>query len=140
MIDRSLARGLFLAAVALAFGLGALRYPLGRFGNAGPGLFPLMISSLLLVVAIATIVRSRFGAREPLHFQGRNIGLLLGALCAFALVSKFVNMSAGIVVMVFIASRAASTFSWLRSLKISAGLLAVAFGFQHLLGLNLPLL
>lgn len=140
MIDRSLARGLFLCAIALSFGLAALRYPLGRLGNAGPGLFPVLISSLLLLVGITTIVRSRFTAREPLQLKVRNIGLLLTALCAFALISRFVDMVAGIVVMVLIASTAASTFSWQRSAKVAAGLVVIAFGFQKLLGVNLPLL
>ncbi len=140
MIDRNLARGLFLAAFSLVFGLNALRYGIGTLGHAGPGLFPLMVSGLLLVIALATIVRSRFVERVPLSINLRNIGLLLGALCAFALVSKLLNMTAGIVMMVFIASFAASTRSWTRSLKIAAGLVAVAFAFQKLLGLNLPLL
>jgi hypothetical protein len=43
------------------------------------------------------------------------------------------------VFMVFVASLAGTSYSWKRSLKISAGLIAVAFAFQKLLGLNLPL-
>ena len=140
MIDRNLARGLFLAAVALAFGLGALRYPIGDFSRAGPGLFPLMISSLLLVVAVVTIIRSRFVERERLDFNLKNIALILGALCGFAVVSMLVDMVAGIVVMVFVGALAGTSYSWQRNLKIAAGLVAVAFAFQKLLGLNLPLL
>ena len=41
--------------------------------------------------------------------------------------------------MVFVASIAGSSYSWKRNLQISAGLIAVAFAFQRLLGLNLPL-
>jgi hypothetical protein len=48
-------------------------------------------------------------------------------------------MIVGIVFMVFVASLAATSRSWKRNLQISAGLIAVAFGFQKLLGLNLPL-
>jgi len=140
MISRDLARGLFLAAVALGFGLGSLRYSVGRLDHAGPGLFPLMISALLMLVALATIARALLAPSEPLQVKLGNIGLILGGLCAFALVSKLVNMSAGIVVMVFIATAAGRNYSWTRNLKISAGLLAIAFGFQQLLGLNLPLL
>ena len=55
-LNRSLARGLFLAAVALFFGLGALRYPIGRMDHAGPGMFPLMISILLGLVALSFYV------------------------------------------------------------------------------------
>ena len=139
MNDRNLARGLFLAAVSLAFGLGALRYPIGDFANAGAGLFPLMVSSLLFVIAVVTIVRARLVQPEPLDFNVKNIALILASLCGFALVSKLLNMTAGIVFMVFVASFAGSSHSWQRSLKISAGLVLVAFGFQKLLGLNLPL-
>ena len=139
-MNRHLARGLFLAMVALGFGLGALRYPIGRLDHAGPGLFPLAISALLLLVALATMARAAVEPSERLEVKVSNIGLILGSLCAFALVSKLVNMSAGIVVMVFIATAAGRDYSWVRNLKISAGLLAIAFGFQKLLGLNLPLL
>jgi hypothetical protein len=140
MNDRNLVRGLVLAAIALAFGLGALRYPIGSFAHAGAGLFPLLVSGLLLVVALATIVRSRFVKPVPLGFQPKNIALLLLALCAFALVTEWLhNMIAGVVVMVFIAGVAAAGNSWQRSLKIAAGLIAIAFVFQKLLGLSLPL-
>lgn len=141
MNNRNLARGLFLGLIALSFGIGALRYPIGSFAHAGAGLFPLMVSALLLLVAVATIARSFFVAPVPLGFGLKNIALILLALCGFALVSKLLNMVAGIAVMVFIAGFAGkSSYSWKRNLKIAAGLIAVAFAFQKLLGLNLPLI
>ncbi|TFY98418.1 tripartite tricarboxylate transporter TctB family protein [Ramlibacter humi] len=126
-------------AIALAFGIPALRYPIGEFGRAGPGLFPLMVSGLLLLVGIATVVRARFIAPVPMHFNVRNIGLILGALCAFALVSLLLNMTAGIVALVFVATAAGSNYSVMRNIKISVGLLAIAFAFVKFLGVNLPL-
>ena len=140
MNDRNLVRGLFLAAVSLAFGLGALRYPIGDFSHAGPGLFPLLVSCLLFVIAVITIVRSRFVDPMPLNFNLKNIALILLGLCGFALISRVLDMMAGIVFMVFVASFAGTSHSWKRNLKVSAGLIAVAFAFQKLLGLNLPLL
>ena len=140
MTDRNLARGLFLIAIALAFGIGALRYSIGQFSRAGPGLFPLLVGSLLLLVGIASVVRSRFIARVPLDFKLRNIAIVLTSLAGFAVISQYVNMILGIVFMVFCASFAAPTaYSIARNAKIAAGLVAVAFGFQKLLGLNLPL-
>src|SRR5215213_4958876 len=119
MNDRNLVRGLFLMAISLAFGLPALGYPIGDFSRAGPGLFPLMMSSLLMVIAIATIVRSRFVEHVPLGFNPKNISIILGSLCGFALVSHFVNMIAGIVLMVFIASFAGTAkYSIKRNLAI----------------------
>lgn len=139
MNDRNLARGIFLIAISLAFGLTAMRYPIGDFARAGPGLFPIMVSGLLLVIGIATVIRSRFSNPVPLDFRIRNIGLILGSLAGFALVSEWVNMTAGIVFMVFFASMAATTYSIARNIKIAIGLLLVALAFRNLLGLNLPL-
>jgi hypothetical protein len=139
MNDRTLVRGLFLIAIALVFGLQALTYPIGNFAKAGPGLFPLMVSGLLLLVGAATAVRSRFVAHEPMQLSLRNIALILLSLCGFALVSKFINMIAGIVFLVFCATLAGSSYSLVRNLKIAAGLVLVALAFQRLLGLNLPL-
>ena len=140
MNDRNLVRGLFLVAISLVFGLGALNYRIGHFDRAGPGLFPLMVSSLLLLIGIATIVRSRFSEPVPLEFNVRNIAIILASLCGFALVSQHVNMIAGIVFMVFCASFAGTAkYSVFRNLKVAAGLVAVALAFQKLLGFNLPL-
>ena len=139
MNDRNLVRGFFLATFALAFGLNALRYGIGTFSRAGPGLFPLMVSSLLLLIAVITIVRSRFVKRLPLAINLKNIALLLTALCAFAIVSKLLNMTAGIVAMVFIAALAGSTYSNVRNVKVAAGLVVMAFAFHQFLGLNLHL-
>jgi len=139
MNDRTLVRGLFLVAIALAFGLQSLRYPFGSFSHAGAGLFPLMVSSLLLLIGLITVVRSRFETRVALDFNLKNIAIILASLCGFALISSYLDMVAGIVFMVFFSSLAARTYSVVRCLKISVGLVAVAFAFQKLLGFNLPL-
>jgi hypothetical protein len=139
MNDRTLVRGLFLVALSLAFGLQALRYPMGTFSRAGAGLFPFIVSSLLLLIGLITVVRSRFETRRAIDFNPKNIAIILASLCGFAVVSAYLNMIAGITFMVFFSSLAARTYSPVRCLKISAGLVAVAFAFQKLLGFNLPL-
>jgi hypothetical protein len=139
MNDRNLARGLFLMAVSLAFGLTALKYPFGDFGRAGPGLFPTVVSGMLLLIGIATVVRSRFVAKVPLEGHFRNISIILGSLCTVAVVTMFVNMFTAIVAMVFLATLAGSNYSWKRNVKISIGLCLMALVFAKLLGMNLPL-
>jgi Tripartite tricarboxylate transporter TctB family len=139
MNDRNLVKGLFLMAIALAFGLVSLRYPMGQFSRAGPGLFPLLVSCLLFLIGLITMVRSRFVERVHLNFKIKNIALILSSLCGFALISEHFNMIMGIVFMVFCASFAGTSYSVMRNLKISVGLIAIAFAFQKLLGFNLPL-
>ena len=116
MSDRNLVMGLVLIAISLAFGRQAMRYPTGDLGHMGPALFPLMVSGLLLLIGMVTVVRSHFVERVRLDFQVKNIA-----------------------VMVFCASFAGTSYSVVRNLKIAAGLIAVAFAFQKLLGFNLPL-
>jgi len=140
MNDRNFVRGLFLISIALGFGLVALRYPRGDFARAGPGLFPLIVSSLLLLIGVISVVRSRFVEPLPLGFNAKNIGLILASLAGFSIVSEHVNMIAGVIFMVFLASLAGSAkYSVVRNLKIAAGLVLVALAFQKLLGFNLPL-
>src|ERR1700686_656951 len=106
MNDRNLVRGLFLMAISLAFGLTSLRYPIGEFSRAGPGLFPLMTSCILFLIGLITVVRSRFVEHVHILLNLKNIGIILGSLGGFALISEHVNMIAGIVFMVFCASLA----------------------------------
>ena len=56
----------------------------------------------------------------------------------FAVVSEYVNMLVAIVVLVML-SALSTEFSWLRVAKLVAGLIAVAYVFKYLLGVNLPL-
>jgi len=140
MNDRNLIRGLFLMAISLAFGLQAMRYPVGEFSRAGPGLFPLMVSGLLLLIGVITVVRSRFVEHHHIEFNFKNIAIILGSLCTFAVISEHVNMIAGIACMVFVASFAGmAKYSVVRNLQVVAGLVGVALVFQKLLGFNLPL-
>jgi hypothetical protein len=139
MIDRNLARGLFLIAISLAFGLQSLRYPIGDFSRAGPGLFPALVSTLLFLVGLATVIRSRYVERVQLDLSLRNIAIVLTSLCGLAVISMYVNMIAGIVFMVFCSTLAGTSYSWWRNVKIAAGLVTMAVVLQKLLGLNLPL-
>jgi hypothetical protein len=138
-MNLNLVRGLFLIAIALAFGLQSLRYSVGDFSRAGPGLFPAMVSSLLGLIGVIAVLRTFFAPRVRLSLHFQNIAIILVSLCGMAFISHFVNMSAGIVFMVFFSTLAAASYSWVRNLKICAGLLAMAFVLQKLLGLNLPL-
>ena len=126
-------------AISLAFGLQALRYPIGDFSRAGPGLFPAVVSAMLLVIGVITVVRAFYVERVRLNLNFKNIAIIIASLCGLALISTYVNMIVGIIFMVFCSTLAGSSYSWVRNVKISAGLVAMALVLQILLGLNLPL-
>lgn len=126
-------------AVALAFGLVALTYKVGEFAKAGPGLFPLLVSCLVFFIGLITVVRSRFVKPVPVNYNMKNISLVLLGICGFAVISEHLNMILGIIFLVFCATFAGTSYSVVRNLKISAGLIVIAFMFRNLLGLQLPL-
>jgi hypothetical protein len=139
MINQNTARGLLLAAVALFFLLQAPSYSIGSLSKPGPGLFPLIVAGLLLLVSFAIVVRSRFVEVVPLVFRLRNIALVTASLVSFALVSEYVNMLAGIAVMVTMASLASDDFSIRRTAAIIIALCLVAVVMKKGLGVQLPL-
>ena len=139
MTNRNFVRGICIMAVALLFGLVSFNYKIGQLSRSGPGLFPLMVSSFLFCIGLITLIRSHFDAPVPLSYNVKNISLVLASLCGFALASQYLIMIVGIIFMVFCATFAGTSYSVVRNIKISAGLIIVAFGFKNLLGLNLPL-
>ena len=138
-MDRNLIRGFVLMALAVGFGLPSVSYSLGSLGRAGPGMFPFIVSCMLFVIGVITVVRARLVKPVPLNFQVRNISIIPGSLCGFALLSHYLNMIVGIVFMVFCSGFASTTYSVARNLKIAAVLVLIALAFQKLLGVNLPL-
>lgn len=139
MNNRNFVRGLCLIAIALIFGGVATNYNIGELSRSGPGLFPLMVSSFLLLIGILTVIRSHFVEPVPLDYNVKNIALIMVSLVGFAVISEFVNMILGIIFMVFVSTFAGTSYSVVRNIKISLGLIAVAFAFKNFLGLNLPL-
>ncbi len=140
MNNRNFVRGLFLIAFALIFGGVATTYPLGTLSRSGAGMFPLLVSGCLALIGLITVIRSRYVEPAPLSYSIKNIAIILASLCGFVLISHFLNMLLGIVFLVFCSTLAGTSYSVVRNVKISVGLIAVAFAFKHLLGLGLPIL
>jgi hypothetical protein len=139
MNNQNLLKGVFLIAIALVFGIGALRYQVGTFAHAGPGLFPLMVSSFVAFIGLMMMIRSRVLPKIPMDLRVKNAILVLLSLLGFAFVSDVLDMTAGILFMVFLSTLASRPYRWKRNIIIAAVLLAIAYAFQRLLGLNLPL-
>jgi hypothetical protein len=139
MVNQSTGRGLLLAAIALFFLFQAPRYTIGSLSTPGPGLFPVIVAGVLFLISIAIVVRSQFIEAVPLDFRIRNIALIAASLVSFVFVSEYVNMLAGIAVMVTMASLASDDFSIPRTAAIIVVLCLVAVAMKKGLGVQLPL-
>src|SRR3954468_17756896 len=140
MLNTNTLRGLALMAIALFFAFNAFKYPVGDLARAGPGLFPLIVSGMLFVLAGFLVVQARFERPIPINFNIKNIALVLLSLLLFVFASKIVSMFLGIALLVFVAGAAGSSYSLKRNTQVTIALIIVAVAFERLLGLNLGLL
>lgn len=127
-------------AISLAFGLTSMTYSIGKLGKAGPGMFPLIVSGMLFIVGLVTVIRSYFAEPVAFNYNLKNIIIVLVGLVGFTLISQHLNMIVAIVFLVFCTAYAAPSFTVVRNIKIAVCLIAIAFAFKYLLGLNLPLI
>ncbi|OYU50178.1 MAG: tripartite tricarboxylate transporter TctB [Rhizobiales bacterium PAR1] len=139
MNNQNVLKGLFLAAIALLFGLQAPNFSIGTLGKPGPGLFPLMVSGLLFFVGIGMVIKSWLLEAKPLDFHWRNVTLITVSLVTFAVITEYVNMLVALVVMVFMSSLASDDFSLSRTLKIATVLALIAIAMRVGLKFQLPL-
>ena len=116
-----------------------MRYTLGTVDQPGPGFFPLVVSIFLLLLGIGMGSRGLAEAPASIDCRLKNIAIISVALLGFAAATDYINMIVGIVVLVVISSFSATSYSVVRVVKIVTGLVAIAFAFKYLLGLNLPL-
>ncbi len=136
-----LVRGLVLVGIALCFGIPSATYKVGDFAHAGPGLFPLLVSSLVGLIGLTMIAQSRVDrTARSIGFGFKNIAIVLASLVGFAAIATYFKVIPAIVYLVFVATLAGSDYSVVRNLKICAVLIGVAYAFHAFLGLNLPLL
>lgn len=131
--------GIAFIVIAVLFGLNSLRYTLGTVDQPGPGFFPLVVSIFLLLLGIGMGSRGLAEAPASIDCRLKNIAIISVALLGFAAATDYINMIVGIVVLVVISSFSATSYSVVRVVKIVTGLVAIAFAFKYLLGLNLPL-
>lgn len=140
MLSQSLTRGLLLAGIAIPFGIGALRMPVGELSDPGPGLLPLITSVILLVLAITIIVQSFIHEAPPIFLNPMNISIIILAMLGFAVITNYVNMALAVVWLVFVSTIAGTDYSWMRNVKLSASLIVIGFLFERTFGLNLGML
>lgn len=137
--NRNFVRGVFLMAIAALFGTVAMKYSIGELSRSGPGMFPLLVSCFLFVIGLLQAIRAHFVAPVPLDYSVKNIVVILASLVGFALISEYINMIVAIIYLAFCSTIAGTSYSVARNVKISIGLILVAFAFKEFLGLSLPL-
>ncbi|MCV9938297.1 tripartite tricarboxylate transporter TctB family protein [Boseaceae bacterium BT-24-1] len=138
----------FWAGILYAgFGLAALwlgrHYPIGSTGRMGPGYFPLALGALMMLLGLASLVRSFLVAGSPVGIVAwKALALIIGANCLFAWLLPRAGAVIALTALILASGAASRQFhlGW-RNLAIALGLtLACVLVFIKGLGVPMPIL
>lgn len=129
--------GLFFTAFGAFVIWQALKYPLGRAAQMGPGYFPLILGILLLIVGLVVTAKSILSQAEALpRFDWKATGLVTLAIVGSSLMLLTAGLLVAIPVLVIVSSFAATDLNW-RSTLLTTLFLTVMAWLVFILGLGL---
>lgn len=138
---RDVLAGLFFVAVGVVVFLLSRGYGIGTPAHLGPGVFPMLLSGLLVALGIAiALVAVRDKVAAAVGLSWRPLLLVTAAVGVFGFGLDTLGLFASVSLMVLVSRAARSGQSVVESLVVALALGAVAsFLFYYLLGLPVPL-
>ena len=136
----------WLGVVYLIAGAGALRigaeYPLGTAGRMGPGYFPAVIASVLILFGIVSVARSFVTTGDAVRIAAiKPLILITGAVVAFGLLLNGLGLIAALAALVVMSAAASEAFrfDWKATLGVVALIGFCSLVFVRALGVPMPL-
>lgn len=132
---------IYLAAALFGLIVGS-NYSIGRAGQMGPGYFPIILSSLLLVFGIVAIVRAFIVPGQAItRFALKPALLIVGSVVLFALLVERAGFVIAMLASVLMSASASREFRFegLATLGLIAFITAAALLFVEALGVPMPL-
>src|SRR5262249_32261802 len=118
---RDLLLGAIFALIGAAFVIASRGLDLGTAQRMGPGMFPLLLASVLMLLGIAIAAQSFFTAEEPLgQAPWRGLVLILAAPVLFGFTVRGLGLIGAVALAIV-----ASTFASQRAGLVLAGLLTL---------------
>jgi Tripartite tricarboxylate transporter TctB family len=140
-------RDFWTGVIYIAVGLCALamarHYALGSAARMGPGYFPTVVASLLVMVGVAIVVRSFFRQGALIdRFAWKPTLLVLGSITAFAFLIGRAGLIVAAAVLLLGCAAASERFrlGWLPLLGLAALVAFCAVVFVTGMGIPMPLL
>lgn len=129
---------LIMLAAGLAFAIGAMTtLDLGSLRRMGPGAFPLLVGSLLCLLAVIGLVqhlRAPVAGERP---DGIAVAGVAGSVAAFAFFTPLAGVLPATALAVFVAGSAIANFRWLPRLALAIAV-AIAVWLIFVVGLGIP--
>jgi hypothetical protein len=140
-INRDAVAGLLLLAIGAFIAIYAyVHYPVGQISRMGPGMFPVMLGSALVLVALAIVGQATKRHSKTLEVNVRSAFTVLLGLAAFALMVDPFGIVPGLVALMLISSLAVTGRrpipTLLFSIVVTAGIVLI---FVYVMKLNLHL-
>lgn len=120
----------------------SLQYRLGSIATMGPGMFPLILGTILAILGLVILAKGLLAGGEQSKSLPFGPAIMITvSLLVFALLALSVGLIAAIPAQVVIALWASEHFTWKRAAALSAGLLVFCYVvFVHFLGIAVPMI
>ena len=128
MVRREIESSIVVLLIGVLFLLYNLNYTLGQWANPGPGVFPLMVGGVWVVLAVwhlVSVLRKHKAAGKDLleENKGKTKALfMIGALVFYLLIVKWAGFFITTFLFVVICSRLAGAREWGRPVALSIGI------------------
>jgi hypothetical protein len=135
-------RDFFAGLIFVAFGCAAVwfsrSYPVGSASHMGPGYFPLVLGSILMLLGLIVGLKGFIIEGEPVQaISLRAVALVLGAIGAFAATLESLGIVVATIVLIGIGAAASPDSRWREVAVLIAVMLALSVGLFGY-GLGLP--
>lgn len=133
--------GVFFLAVGILALVVSLGYETGTAGRMGPGYFPALLSTLLILLGAVSIVMAFV---KPDEVVGKpaygHLALITLSVVLFGVALRPLGLVVSTILFVMISSLGSPQFSWKRNLILAIGLaIGCTLVFVLLLGLPIPI-
>lgn len=132
--------------IYIAFGVAALLigqgYNMGTAGRMGPGYFPKVLAGLLILIGLASFLRSFFAKGAPIEkIAIKPLVLLLSACALFGLLLNRVGLVVSLLVLVLVSAAASREFrlDWRAALGLVVLVVFCVLVFVKGLGVPMPI-
>lgn len=138
---RGLAGGALLIVIGLFFAFYAhSHYNLGSFAQMGPGMMPLVLGIILMLLGVVIAIIGYFSTGVPIQPDARSLIAVTGAIVGFAVISQAFGMVPAVVALTIASGLADNKLSPLAMTVLTVILTAIAVGAFHFgLGIRMPL-
>jgi len=133
--------GLFFIAVGMFFIIVARGYRIGDMHRLGPGMFPVLIASLMALLGVVLAGRSLVIDGDPVaRLHGRSVGIGLLSVVVFGIALRPLGLVPSIIMLVLVSSFAGKDVRIIPTLILAfvLALLSVVV-FVWIVGMEVPL-